>query len=565
MTIRDYLAVIRQRILVVLLTVTVTTSAAVLIQYKSKPIYEARSKLLVVPIALIGSEEELARRYQFLRAASTEAEIVKSTEVAKRVLDRLKLQESHGLTEQDLLKNLAVSPVPQTDVLEIVVTASHPQLAADLANAFPDEYVGFRRDQAIAAFQSGTQQLEIELTGLLGRLNELDALEQTTNPESTRGELLKRQKQEIVGTMSSLELIRAKMLDESPLKRGVGEVIQFANAPKERSNADLALTAALGLIIGIPLSLGLALLLDALSDTIKTKEEAEKIVGAEALGVIPLSPEWRSRKPYVVTQEAPYSAAAEAFRTLRINLDSLIPTAESRYFLLTSPTVGEGKTITSANLGVAFAEAGRSSLLISADLRRPRLHELLPMDPAPGFSDLLKGDSDYGDVIKEPNPYLYVIPSGSPVDRPDQLLAQSDIKGILQDITVARAPGRRRGPRNDEMGSMRPQEPEGEKDGEQPEQTVIYSQPNVVLLDAPSVLGAAEVSGLARAVDGVIMVLHSGVSKRNAAARAAEQIRRAGGKILGLVLVGVRLEDDYSIYPPLEDQESRKETARAGR
>lgn len=553
MTIKDYLGVIRQRVLVVLITIVLTTCTAVLLMLRQTPEYEAKSRLLVVPLPLIGSGTELTFKYGFQRGVATEAEIVKSAEVASRVIARLELDKPPlSYDPEGLMEMVEITALQYTEVLEIKVRAPHPNLASDIANAFPEEYITLRREEAIRNAQEGSAELAKTIEDRLVRLNAIEAELKKTAPGSAKAELLDRQKDQTLAEMSSLEATRQGLIDASPLKnRGVGQIIARARPVPARANADLARTAVLGLIIGIPLALGIALLLDAMSDTIRSREEAEKIVGAEALGVIPLTPEWRSSKPYIVSKEAPYSAAAEAFRTLRINLDSKgSSTTETRRILFTSPGMGEGKTTTSANLGVAYAEAGRSALLISADLRRPRLHQLFGIDHAPGLTDLLEDPTQDIQIVQETSPNLYVIPSGTPGARPDQLLSQVDVKQVLEEISVVPTSGRRSRPRNDENGSALSEDESKSQEAVRPR---IVAQPNIVLMDSPSVLGAAEVSGLAKVVDGVILVLQAGVTRREAAARAAEQIRRAGGQLIGLVLVGVKVDDDYSVYPPADD------------
>ncbi|MEO7803964.1 MAG: CpsD/CapB family tyrosine-protein kinase, partial [Actinomycetota bacterium] len=296
----------------------------------------------------------------------------------------------------------------------------------------------------------------------------------------------------------------------------------------------------------LPLAMGLALLLDSMTNTVRSKEEAEKIIGAETLGLIPLT---QSRNVgYVVSSEEPYSAAAEAFRTLRINLESSTH-ADKRRFLITSPGAGEGKTTTIANLGVAFAEAGRSALLVSADLRRPRLHHCFDAEASPGFSDVLKDEAHAADLTSEVRPNLYLLSSGDPESRPDQLLNNKDLRLTFDNLSIKRSQATR--PRNQENGTS---------NGRKRVSRVVGVQPQTMLIDAPPVLGAAEVSTLSAAVDGVIMVVQVGITGREAAARAAEQIRRSGGTIVGIVLVGVKSDSDYSFYGPEVDGKSSDST-----
>lgn len=554
MTIKDYLLVIRQRLLVVLITVALTTASALVLTLRQAPEYEGKARLLVVPLPSQGSGGVLAKD-QFQRSVATEAEIVKSAEVAKRVIKRLKLdQPPYILTPDELIDRVKIAAVIYTEVLDVTATAPDPVLAAAIANAFPEEYIALRRSQAVKEALEGSSEIGRNVSVLIDKLNEVESLIKVSTPDSARSDLLKRQAAEISDQITLQEATQRNLVDSSPLKnRGIGEIIQYAKPSGKRSNGDLARTGILGLIIGLPLALGLALLLDAMSDTIKSKEEAQRIVGVDNLGEIPLTPEWRSSKPYVVTREAPYSAAAEAFRTLRINLESKGNGSEPRRILITSPGMGEGKSTTSANLGVAFADAGRSALVISADLRRPKLHRMFGMEQGPGLSDVLLGNAEPKDVIQEASPNLYIMASGSLQDRADRLLTRGEMGAILDDISVVKTKGRRSKPRNDENGTAAQTNSGNTK-------TAVYAQPQITLIDSASVLGAAEVSAMVPAVDGVVLVLQAGITRREAATRAVEQIRRAGGTLLGFVLVGVRSEDDYSVYPPVDDSDMDQES-----
>lgn len=554
MTIRDYLTIVRQRLVVVMLTMLLTTAAALILAIRQAPVYEATSKLQVFVVEKEFDSEYL-QKTQIGRNVATEAEVVKSAPVAERVIKRLKLKEPFNEVEE-LVKNIEITVMPYTEVLEVKVTAPDPRLSSDIANAFPEQYLEMRREDAANEAQRGSEEVAQKMDVLVADLKKIDEEMRATNPDSSRGEFLRRQRELTVSKMSTLNSILQDLMDTSPFKNdSVGKILSYAEPSEGRANGDLARTGVLGLIIGLPLALGVALLLDAMSDTIKGKEEAEKIVGAETLGIIPLTPEWKSSKPYVVTREAPYSAAAEAYRTLRINLDSRRPAGETSKILFTSPGMGEGKSTASANLAVAYSEAGRSVMIVSADLRRPRVHQMFGTPAAPGLAELLRGEREPHEVVQEPSPGLYVLPSGETAERPDQLVTQITRRS-LDEMTLI--PGsRRRRPRNDENGAglrngTGAEQADGETGTAETGRQVVYTQPNVVLLDAPAVLGAAEVSSLAPASDGVVLVLHVGITRRQAAARAAEQIRRAGGNIIGMIMVGVRMDDDYSVYPPAD-------------
>lgn len=563
MTIRDYLAILRQRWMIAVITIGITTTTAVFLSARAAPVYEAHSRILLRPVA-VGDPGNavLQKLLRFQGPVKTESEFLRSEEVARRVAARLNIQASPA----SLIARLKIASRANNPVIAVVASADDPNLAAALANAFPEEYIRFRAEQAVNDAADYSVELTDKIGEELARVTQVEAEMRVTDPNSAKFELMSRDRQASITRLSAYEQARQAIIGIELIieERGFAEFVQYATAPLQRSNSDPIRAAVLGLIVGIPLALGLALLLDAMSDTIRTKEEAEKIVGADSLGVIPLSPDWRSTAPYIVTKEAPYSAAAEAYRTLRINLDSVGPTGEGRQILFTSPGMGEGKTLTSANVAVAFAEAGRSVLLVSADMRRPRLHTLFDVEPSPGLSDLLREDADAEQLILEPSPNLYLLPSGSGEDRPDQLLGRVPLREVLSEMLLPRRkPSRSEGRGNggyhrNGTGNEPGGKPRGNgKGGARSRKALVGVQPDVILLDAPSVLGAAEVSVMAAAVDGVVLVLHAGVTRRQAAGRAAEQIRRAGGKIAGVVLVGVRLDNDYSVYPPVSpDSES---------
>lgn len=555
MTIKDYLGILRARWMLAVMVVALSTVSTIVLSFRQSPVFEAKSRILVTPPVGTGDGDPntFLRNQGVYKQISTEAELIRSGEVARLVIDKLGLKKAFpDITEEDLIERVDVVGAAYNDVLNITVTDSDPRLASALANEFPKQYIELRKEQALLEARAKKEEISKRSDTLVSRLAELDVAALQLDPDSTQFALLKGQRDALVIQLTQLENLQTSLLDEASISSRIGKIIQYANVPSAKSQSDPMRMGILGLIIGIPLALGLALLLDTMSDTIKSKEEAERVVGAEMLGVIPLSPDWRSASPYLVTKEAPYSAAAEAYRTLRINLSSRQIAGEGRRILFTSPGMGEGKTLSSSNLAMAFAEAGRSVLLVSADMRRPRVHTLFGIESSPGLAELLETGVIPDGAVQEPSPNLYVLPSGRSEIRPDQLLSRSDLSEVLDEMVVPRRRPADRVVRNgDGQGSYGRKPAEDEQDAGVPGQTVGI-QPDVVLLDSPSVLGAAEVSAMAGVVDGVILVLHSGVTRREAASRAAEQIRRAGGKVVGAVLVGVRMDDDYSVYPPVD-------------
>jgi Mrp family chromosome partitioning ATPase len=306
-----------------------------------------------------------------------------------------------------------------------------------------------------------------------------------------------------------------------------------------------------GLLIGIVLAIAAALLLDALSNTVRTREDARIHSGADVLAAVPEDVDWDDvDAARLVTDVDPLSPVAEAFRTLRQNLRTATADLDGPVsILVTSALAGEGKTTTSANLAVAFADTGHTVVAVDADLRAPRLHRFLGGNEAPGLSEVLTSEREAGDSVQWLRPRLGLLAAGAGVERPDRAVLQADVPMLLSTLTAltGSTPRRRRGGAEvNGDGSHR------------------HGTSGTVLLDAPPILQAAEVSSLAACVDGVILILRSGVTSREATANAAEQVRRAGGRLLGVVLVGVRAEGGGGAGRPYVRSSSRAARATPG-
>ena len=205
----------------------------------------------------------------------------------------------------------------------------------------------------------------------------------------------------------------------------------------------------------------------------------------------------RSTQSRLVVRDDPRSFAAEAYRVLRANLHYANPDSPLRKVLITSAGAGEGKSTTTANLGVCFAQSGASTLLIDADLRRPSQHTMFREPMTPGLSSFLAGDSLFEAVIQKTAVSGLSLASSGPIPpNPAELLASRRMREFL-DTAAERF--------------------------------------DVVLVDSPPVLAVSDPCILAPLMDGVILLVASG-APRPALRRAKEQLESVRAKVVGAVI-----------------------------
>ncbi len=285
---------------------------------------------------------------------------------------------------------------------------------------------------------------------------------------------------------------------------------------------------AAGLLIGLILGITLAFVQEALDSSVRSAEEAEKLVNAPALAVIPAGTDGYRRKSLPrsgsITSVAanpvglevlrrPSSPLAESFRSLRTSV--LLSTAPRppQSLLVTSAQVGEGKTSTACNLAVSFAQRGEPVLLIDADLRRPSVAKTLGVPNEKGLSSFLTGAHSLDDVLipYDRVPNLWVLPAGPRPPDPAELLSSHMMDTTLKDLLKR------------------------------------FTQ---VVIDSPPLLLVTDAVVLSAIVDGVILVVASGSTARGALTRAHRILENAGARMLGMVLnkVDMRFDTYYGSY-----------------
>ena len=249
----------------------------------------------------------------------------------------------------------------------------------------------------------------------------------------------------------------------------------------------------LGLLVGT----ALALLRDRLDTKIRNKDDveaaAEDITG---LGAIPFDSD--APKHPLILEADPHSSRAEAFRSLRTNLQFVDATDHPQVLTVTSSLAGEGKTTTTANLAFALANSGSSVCLIEGDLRRPRLLSYLGLEGGVGLTDVLIGRVALKDVAQRFGEHrLMVIGSGATPPNPSELLGSEPMKAVLDDL----------------RGRF-----------------------DYVVIDAPPLLPVTDAAVLSRRTDGTVLVAGAGIVNSDQMLEALDTLDAVNANVLGIVL-----------------------------
>ena len=279
------------------------------------------------------------------------------------------------------------------------------------------------------------------------------------------------------------------------------ETAQIPGAPVRPKRVQSVIFACL---IGLFVGLCLALLQEFLDDRINTVADADRVLQLPSLGHVPAL---TAADAHLLPQMKGLDPASESYRVLRTNIHFATVDAPARTLLVTSTNPGEGKTTTAANLAFAMAMDGKKVILVDTDLRRPALHKLLDLPPVPGLTDVLLGHAPL--APQEIMSGLSVLTAGSTPPNPGELLNSRKFRNLVATLT---------------------------------------EQADVVIFDSPPALVAADSAILASQMDGTILVVETGSTKKASARRALETLRHARATVLGIAYNKVRSQDSSAYY-----------------
>ncbi len=505
---RDYLRILRRRRVIVLLGVFAVFVPVVLLSLVQTPIYEAQAELLIQD----RSSETLfdpnsGVRNDPARQIQNELHIIESPPVRDAVREKL-----------GSVPDVSATPIGQTDLVRVAATSTDPARAAEVANAYTDAYIAHRREQAVDDVLAASGQVQSKISELQ---KQIDAAPPEQREELVRAQSLFKQK------LDQLQV-------DGALKQGGAQLVTPAVTPTTAVSPRPLRNGLLAVFVGLLLGICLAFLLNYLDDSVRTKDDFERVApGLPVLGMIPVVSGWKTKdRPFLVSTHDPMSPAAEAYRTLRTSVQFLGLDQPMRILQLTSANAREGKTTTLANLAVALAGAGQRVLVVCCDLRRPRIHEFFGLGNEVGFTSALLGKVPLADAIQAvpDQPGIDLLASGPLPPNPSELLSSNRTAEVLNTLRV---------------------------------------EYDIVLVDSPPILPVTDALVLSRRVDAVLLVSVAGATTRKEVVRATELLIQVEAPLVGAVLNGVDPEGSdgyaYQYYRYEESRPSPEPTAEKAR
>jgi capsular exopolysaccharide synthesis family protein len=300
------------------------------------------------------------------------------------------------------------------------------------------------------------------------------------------------------------------------MKTGNIRIVDSAEVPKYPIRPRKKLNLFLGIFLGLSMGIAIAFTFEYLDNTLKNPEDIRDYLNVPYLGPVPTFDLDRENveKPELITHYSPKSTASESYRGIRTSL--LFSSADKvpKIILVTSAGPSEGKTLTSTNLAITMSQAGSRVIIVDCDMRKPKVHKMFNLSRDMGMSSLLVSDdleSLLNDVILESGiPNLDVIPCGPIPPNPSEIIGSQKMNRIMEAL----------GNRYDR-----------------------------IIVDSPPVTAVTDSTVLAKFVDGVMLVVHAGVTPKQIVKTGLEQIQSVDANILGAVLNDVDTgKESYYYY-----------------
>jgi capsular exopolysaccharide synthesis family protein len=505
----QYILLLRSHFLLLVIITIISAAAAFVGSQFVTPVYQASTTVLIdeAPSTDIADFNALLASE---RRARTYAQLLTEQPILETTIERLDI----AMDATNLREVVEARRMPDTQLIEVLAEHTDPVMAANIANTIVEVFT--EQTEAIQA-----SRYEDTKESLLGQLADLEkqigdtsaAIESLGNAAEDKAErdrleaLLVQYRQSYTNLLQSYEQVRIAEAQSSsnviPVKR--------ATPPDRPIRPNTLLNTSVAGMLGLVLAITGIFIRETLDDTLKSPDDVTRQLGLPILGLI-AHIEAEEDLELLITASQPRSPVAEAFRSLRTNIQYAGVDRVLKTILITSPSPEDGKSTVASNLAVAVAQNNRRVVLMEGDLRHPAAHKRLGLPNETGISALFVEPLEYLDSVMQKThvPGLSLLSSGGTPPNPSELLDSERARRILDSV------GR---------------------------------QADVVLIDAPPVMAVADAVILSPYVDGVLLVVRMGKTRVAASRQALEQLQRVGANVIGVVITSIDVKSvRYSRY-----------------
>lgn len=289
---------------------------------------------------------------------------------------------------------------------------------------------------------------------------------------------------------------RLRQLDvDAQVITATASVMEAAGVPPAPVGPQRMQQVLLSMVLGLLLGVGFAFLQEFLDDRVNTSEDIERVASLATLGTVPTIPDENNR--LLIGQDA-FSPITESYRALRTSVQYSYVDHKVNALAVTSAHPGEGKSVTSANLAIAMALQGKRVILVDADLRRPSVHRMFRVEAEPGLTSVLADEISLEDALHSTGIEGFKVLTAGPLPpNPPELLNSQAMLDLLERFK---------------------------------------EHADLVVFDTPPTIPVTDSQVIASHVDGVVLVVEAGQSRKATLKHARDLLERTHGRLLGVVL-----------------------------
>ena len=498
-----------------ILSVVLAGAAGYWVSQQQAPVYRATTTLMVgqsMQAAQLDSGDIATSE----RLALTYANLVRRQPILQSVIEDLGLDE----TWRALKGRVYAEPVQGTQLLEIAVEAGSPKEASAIADTIAGKLILLSPTTLQSQEQDKNQhfmrqRLEDLQANIEAGQTRVKILESTLAMAHSSEDIQKLQGeiQAMYSLIISWEDNYARMLNftKNEALPNYLAIVEPAQANPNPVRPRVLLNALLAGVVGLFLALGFISVREYLDDTLKSEDDLSHSLDLAALGAISRIKGRQYPDKQIAASQNPFSSVAEAYRMVRSNIQFMSVDQPIKTIMVTSAIPGEGKSTTAANLGVIMAQAGLSTVIVDTDLRRPVQHQIFQIPNLGGLTELLRSPGlEIGSHLRKTKvDNLQILTAGGLPPNPAELLGSQRMGQLLANLN--------------ELADI-----------------VIYDSSPVLLVTDAAILSSR--------VDGTVLVIEAGRTRRDMARKAIATLRQANAHLLGGVLNRVSGKKGHHYY-----------------